>query len=228
MRFFLFLGFLLSNFLTKAQTVSADTFAILLKQSPQAQLIDVRTAGEFAEGHLTGALNINSQRNDFLQALEKLDKNKPVFVYCLSGGRSKAAVNKLHQLGYPDVHELQGGYLKWSSRMKPVEGVTRSTAKAQWTSGRIDSLIQAQPVVLVDVYAPWCAPCQKMAPVLDKLSAEMAGQVSIVKLNADTEKVLLKAYQVDELPTLLVFRHGKLVDRQIGYRDEAALRALLK
>jgi thioredoxin-like negative regulator of GroEL len=50
----------------------------------------------------------------------------------------------------------------------------------------------------------------------------------ILKINADAEKPFMAAYQVDELPTVLVFRNGKLVDRQIGFRDEAALRALVK
>ncbi|QJW89404.1 thioredoxin [Spirosoma taeanense] len=226
MKYILFL--LLLGHRLLAQTVSVDTFATMLKQSQQAQVIDVRTPAEFAEGHLPGAVNINSQRDDFSQALGTLDKNKPVFVYCLSGGRSKGAVEKLRQLGYTDIHELKGGYLKWSSRMMPIEGVSRSAAKAQWTTDRFDSLVQAQPLVLVDVYAPWCAPCKKMAPVIDRLAEEMAGQATIVKLNADTEKSLIAAYQVDELPTLLLFRNGKLVDRQIGFRDEAALRALLK
>lgn len=227
MRFIVLMSFLLTASLTKAQVVSVDTFATLLKQSPQPQLIDVRTPGEFAEGHLPGARNINSQREDFTQALTALDKSKPVFVYCLSGGRSKVATQTLRKLGFKDVHELKGGYLKWSSRMMPVEGVMRSVGRAQWTTVRFDSLLRAQPFVVVDVYAPWCAPCKKMAPVIDKLSAEMAGQTALIKLNADTEKLVLKSYQVDELPTLLVFRNGKLVDRQIGYRDETALRTLL-
>lgn len=212
----------------RAQTVSVDTFATQLKQSPAAQLIDVRTPTEFADGHLPGAVNINSQRDDFGQALASLDKTKPVFVYCLSGGRSSRAVAQLRELGYTDVHELKGGYLKWSSRMMPVEGVTRSTAAPQWTKARFDSLTRAQPLVLVDVYAPWCAPCKKMAPIIDKLTQELSGQATIIKLNADTEKSMMAAYQVDELPTLLLFRNGKLADRQIGFRDEAALRAMLK
>lgn len=221
--------FLLVAALTgRAQTVSVDTFATQLKQRPQAQLIDVRTPAEFADGHLPNAVNINSQRPDFSQALSQLDKLKPVFVYCLSGGRSKGAVEKLRELGYSDVHELKGGYLKWSSRMMPVDGVTRSTAQPEWPIARFDSLRQKQPLLLVDVYAPWCGPCKKMAPAIEKLQQELAGSATILKVNADTEKPFLAAYQVDELPTLLIFRNGKLVDRQIGYRDEAALRALLK
>ncbi|QJD80746.1 thioredoxin [Spirosoma rhododendri] len=213
---------------SQAQTVSVDTFATQLTQSPQAQLIDVRTPAEFADGHLPDAVNINSQRPDFTQALSQLDKTKPVFVYCLSGGRSKGAVEKLRQLGYTDVHELRGGYLKWSSKMMPVAGVARSTAQAEWPTARFDSLIRKQPLVMVDVYAPWCGPCKKMAPTVEKLQQELTGQATIIKVNADTEKAFMTAYQVDELPTLLLFRNGKLVDRQIGFRDETALRALLR
>ncbi|CCG98199.1 thioredoxin 1 [Fibrella aestuarina BUZ 2] len=228
MNYFFSAALLFIGLCARAQTVSVDTFATQLKQSPAAQLIDVRTPAEFADGHLPGAVNINSQRDDFGQALASLDKSKPVFVYCLSGGRSSRAVTQLRELGYTDVHELKGGYLKWSSRMMPVEGVTRSTAAPQWTQARFDSLTQAQPLVLVDVYAPWCAPCKKMAPIIDKLTQELTGQATIIKLNADTEKPLMAAYKVDELPTLLIFRNGKLADRQTGFRDEAALRTMLK
>lgn len=228
MNYLLLALFVLSGCYAQAQTVSADTFATQLKQSPKPQLVDVRTPGEFGEGHLPGAVNINSQGADFDQALKTLDKTKPVFVYCMSGGRSRGAAQKLRDLGYTDVHELRGGYLKWASKMMPVEGVTRSTAKPQWTTARFDSLLRAQPLVLVDVYAPWCAPCKKMMPLVDKLAQELAGQLSVAKFNADTEKAMLAAYNVDELPTLLVFRNGKLADRQTGFHDEPALRAMVK
>lgn len=110
----------------------------------------------------------------------------------------------------------------------PVAGVTRSTKQAEWTTARFDSLLRKQPFVMVDVYATWCGPCQKMAPAIEKLRQEFAGKTTILTINADTEKPFLAAYQVDELPTLLIFRNGKLADRQIGFRDEAALRALLR
>lgn len=228
MNYTLFLSLLLLGYCAQAQTVSVDTFATQLKQSRQPQLIDVRTPGEFADGHLPGAVNLNAQATDFSQTLATLDKSKPVFVYCMSGGRSKGAVEKLRELGYTDVHELKGGYMKWTSKMMPIAGVARSTASPQWTPARFDSLIHAQPLVFVDVYAPWCAPCKKMIPVVDKLTQEMAGQVTFVKLNADTEKPMLAAYQIDELPTVLVFRNGKLTERQTGYRDEAAMRTMIK
>ncbi|QKZ14872.1 thioredoxin domain-containing protein [Spirosoma sp. KUDC1026] len=227
MRILLFVTVLLLGRFGYAQTVAPDTFALALKKVQKPQLIDVRTPAEFGDGHLPNATNINSQGADFTQSLSKLDKNQPVYVYCMSGGRSKGAVEKLHELGYDQVYELKGGYLKWASRMMPVEGVNRSTDKAQWSTARFDSLIQAQPLVLVDVYARWCAPCKKMMPLVDKLGEEMTGKLAVVKFNADTEKAMLAAYKVEDLPTLLVFRNGKLEKREIGFHDEAALRALL-
>ncbi|RAK02742.1 thioredoxin [Larkinella arboricola] len=227
MKFILFLSTLLIAQLSLAQTMSPDSFARQLTQSPQGQLIDVRTAQEFAGGHLDKAINLDFKRADFEQAAKKLDPGKPVFVYCLSGVRSRAAAEKLREWGYGPVYELGGGYLKWSARMMPVVGVQRSSAPAQWNAQRLDSLVRSQSLVLVDVYAPWCAPCQKMAPIIDKLSTEWAGKAVIVKLNADQEKKMLAQYRVEELPTVLLFRNGTLVDRKIGFQDEAALRSLV-
>ncbi|TLU98213.1 thioredoxin [Dyadobacter luticola] len=227
MKYKLLFSFLLFSQVLLAQSVAPDTFALQLKEARQPQLIDVRTPGEFADGHLPDAVNIDAQSASFDQSLAKLDKDKPVFVYCLSGGRSKMAAEKLHKMGFNDVHEMKGGYLKWSARMMPVAGVKKSTAKPEWNAARFDSLIRSQKLVMVDVYASWCAPCKKMAPIIDQVSQQIAGKATIVKLNADTEKPLMKAYQIEELPTILIFRNGKLTDRKLGFQDEAALKALL-
>ena len=208
-----------------AQTVTADAFKTRLAETPNAQLLDVRTPGEFAGGHLPNAHNLNVQDADFDAGLAALDKTKPVFVYCLAGGRSQAAKTKLQAMGY-QVYELQGGYLKWTAKMFPIVGVQRNTTST-WTPARLNSLIQSQPVVLVDVYAAWCGPCQKMRPTIEKLTEEFAGKVSVVKINADADKEIMKQYSVDEIPVFLLFRNGKLVSREIGYQEESRLRALL-
>jgi thioredoxin len=195
--------------------------------TPNAQLVDVRTAAEFAEGHLANAKNLDVRQPDFNQAVAQLDRKRPIFVYCLSGGRSKTAAEQLRAMGYGPVYEMGGGYLKWTSRLMPVEGVARSDKRSQWTLQRLDSLVKAQPLVLVDVYAPWCPPCKKMAPTIDKLATEWAGKAVILKVDADAEKSLLQSLTVDELPTILLYRNGKLVGRHIGFQEEKALRAML-
>ena len=79
-----------------------------------------------------------------------------------------------------------------------------------------DVLGSAQPVV-VDFYADWCPPCRMMTPAVEQLAAELAGKVKIGKLNVDDNQELAIRYGVMGIPTLGLFRDGKLVDRLVGY-----------
>lgn len=87
---------------------------------PSICLVDVRTAEEYADGHLKGALNIDVKRADFEeQARQQLPKGKTLAVYCRSGGRSKRAASLLTEMGYKVV-EQNTGYLGWVEAGKPV------------------------------------------------------------------------------------------------------------
>lgn len=84
------------------------------------QLIDVRSANEYAEGHIAHAANIDALQNDFLaKAQRSLSKKKPAYVYCRSGKRSMMAANKLAKAGYKVIN-LRGGILEWMDAGKPV------------------------------------------------------------------------------------------------------------
>src|SRR5688572_26704031 len=96
------------------ETVSVNDFESKLKATENAQLLDVRTTGEYTEGHLDKAKNIDWNGDSFETEVQKLDKSKPVFVYCLVGGRSKKASSKLKDVGFTTVYNLDGGYMKWS------------------------------------------------------------------------------------------------------------------
>jgi thioredoxin 1 len=85
-----------------------------------AQLVDVRTPEEFADGHLEGAVNIDWLADDFASKTTSLDKSKPVLVYCAFGGRSEEALNSLKQAGFADVHDLVGGIKAWKKGGGPV------------------------------------------------------------------------------------------------------------
>ncbi|MBC3787333.1 thioredoxin domain-containing protein [Spirosoma utsteinense] len=210
-----------------AQSLTADAFEQQVKQLPAGQLLDVRTPGEFGGGHLPGAKNLDFRNPDFGKNLASLDKKKPVYVYCLSGGRSTEAAKLMREQGFTSVYELQGGYLKWTTRMKPIEGAqTKSSAKAV-TPAELQTWAASNRLVLVDFYAPWCAPCQKMMPIIDQLQTQYAGKVLVVKADADASKALMQAYQIDEIPTLLVIKQGKLSERLIGLQTTAYLTELL-
>jgi len=79
-----------------------------------------------------------------------------------------------------------------------------------------DVLGSEEPVV-VDFYADWCGPCRMMTPAVEKLAEEFAGQVKIGKLDVDIDQEIAIRYGVSGIPTLGLFRGGKLVDRMVGY-----------
>jgi thioredoxin 2 len=70
--------------------------------------------------------------------------------------------------------------------------------------------------VLLDLWAPWCGPCRMIAPVLEQLAAEMAGRVRIAKLNVDENQATASRFNVRSIPTLLILKSGREVDRLVG------------
>ncbi len=79
------------------------------------QLLDVRTAEEFGDGHVERAVNIDVLKDDFSEKAKSLDPDKPVYVYCRSGKRSAKASSILKDMGFNEIYDMEGGYLKWES-----------------------------------------------------------------------------------------------------------------
>jgi rhodanese-related sulfurtransferase len=88
-------------------------FAKKLAESPDAQLVDVRTPEEVANGYLEGMVNIDYASPDKVAQLKQLDPNKPVFVYCAAGGRSARAADILKANGFTEIYDLTGGMTRW-------------------------------------------------------------------------------------------------------------------
>lgn len=100
--------------------VGVEDFATALSNSNEALLLDVRTDKEFMEGHLMGATQLDFFRDDFKEEVEKLDRSRPVFVYCRSGNRSGKAAKLMKELGFAEVYNLEGGFGAWSSAGKAI------------------------------------------------------------------------------------------------------------
>jgi len=81
--------------------------------------------------------------------------------------------------------------------------------------------------VLVDFWAEWCGPCKMIAPILDELSAEMAAQVKIAKVNVDENRELATQFSIRSIPTLLVFKDGQVKGQMLGAMSKASLKERL-
>ena len=94
--------------------IEATGFAEKINTTQKPQILDVRTPEEFTQGHIDDAVNVNWLGDNFVADAKKFDKTKPIFVYCKSGNRSKKATEKLNELGFKNIYELEGGFMKWS------------------------------------------------------------------------------------------------------------------
>ena len=206
------------------ENVAAIAFAEKIKVTPNPQLIDVRSSEEFASQHLDNAQNINWNSNDFEAKISKLDKTRPVFVYCMVGGRSKKASDKLVDLGFSKIYDLQGGIMKWNAA-----GLSKPSDKIiGMCSQEYGDAIKSDKKVLVNFYADWCEPCKKMAPFLKKMQADLKTKVTIIRLNADENKTIISELKIDELPALLEYENGIVVWKHMGFINEEDLKKQLQ
>ena len=199
---------------------SVQDFAKGISQN-NIQLLDVRTQNEYNSGHLKNAFLADwTDKQAFTERVQYLDKNKPVYTYCLSGGRSQAAAQWLKQEGFKEVHNLDGGIIAWKNENEPLEGVQ---PVPQMTAEQFTKNIPSDKTVLVDVGAEWCPPCKKMEPVVKDLQEVHGNTFQLVTVDGGEQEVVAKELNADSFPTFIVYRNGKEVWRTQGVTTKKKL-----
>ena len=84
------------------------------------------------------------------------------------------------------------------------------------TDGNFDNFVRSYPVTLVDCWAPWCGPCRMIAPAIEELALELSGKVAFGKLNTDENQATAYRFNINAIPTMLVFKNGEMIDRIVG------------
>ena len=96
------------------------------------------------------------------------------------------------------------------------------------TDSSVDAAASQYPLLILDCWAEWCGPCRMIAPVVEELAQEMKGKVVFGKLDVDKNPQTANRYRISAIPTLMVFKNGKYIDKIIGFRDKPKLVADIK
>lgn len=97
------------------------------------------------------------------------------------------------------------------------------------TKNNFDQLVlQNELPVLIDFWAPWCGPCKMVGPIVEEIAAELDGKVAVGKINVDNEQELAVKFGVMSIPTLMVFKNGELVKKQVGFAPKNAILGMLE
>jgi len=215
-----------SNGTGKLSTVNPSEFLEKLNATPEAQLIDVRTPEEFQAGALENARNIDWNSSDFTNQLADLDKNAPVFVYCLSGGRSAEASQALLENGFKEIYELDGGFMAWTNEGLPVANAVQESSGL--TEADFKKLVTTDGYVLVDFSAEWCGPCKKLAPIVSEIEQEFNGKVKVVRIDVDENPELSQTLNVNSIPLLHLYKKGNLVWENVGLTEKSVITEQIK
>lgn len=203
--------------------VPADAFEKGMGQ-PGIQLLDVRTAKEFNTGYLPNALQADfTKKKEFFDRVQHLDKSKPVYIYCLSGGRSAAAARWMRENGYAKVVEMEGGIIAWKQAGKTLTG---ETLGPQFSIPDFEKAVKSEKWILVDVGATWCPPCRKMEPVVKQIVKEK--QLKLVNVDAGKDTDVMNSIGAKAPPTFVLYKDGKEVWRKEGIVSVEEFRSVIK
>jgi len=191
------------------------------------QLIDVRTPDEYKEKHIAGAVNMDVKSDNFEEQIRTLDKAKPIYFYCKSGGRGKKAAQIAVSDGFTNVNNLEKGITGWEEANKPVTSV--ATENTGLTMDDYLALIKkSDKLVLVDFNAVWCGPCKLLRPTVTKLAKKNSDKLELLEIDVDKNPKVANAMNINGIPLLILYKQGKEVWRNLGLIDENELASKLK
>lgn len=192
------------------------------------QLVDVRTPKEYAEKRILNSNNININDAHFEKQMNQLDKSKPLYLYCLVGGRSGKAAEWAAKNGFKEVYNLEGGITAWMGEKKPVEfSTTETKTEGMNFDDYLNHIKASDKLILVDFNAVWCGPCKILKPIVQKYAKKNSAKVDLFEIDVDKNPDVANAMNVRSIPLLLLYKDGKEVWRNMGLINENELEGKL-
>ena len=202
-----------------AQVVNLEGEVLLSKiESDNGVILDVRTKEEIDKGYIVNASFIDFYDPDFSTKASWIKKGQPIFVYCHAGGRSAKAAELLIELGFKNVYNLIGGFSNWKSLGYPIkQGEDADFSEVDtYSVEQVDKILSDNPFTLLVFKTPWCLPCKKLGPVLEKFT-KVKENSNILIIDMDANTALAKHYAVSSVPTILAFNNREVFFTHVGY-----------
>ena len=108
----------------------------------------------------------------------------------------------------------------------PVQ-VSRDTMVTELNESNFDQFVDSNSLAIIDCWAPWCGPCRRMGPIVEELASDLAGKAGVAKLNTDENQAIAIRFNINAIPTLLVFKDKVLVDTLVDLRPKEDIIAAL-
>lgn len=207
------------------ENVDAKKFKELV-DAGKGIILDVRTPEEVADGHINNASTINLYDDDFNTKINLMQKDKEIYVYCRSGGRSSEAAKLLEKNGFSKVYNLKGGISAWENNGFPIvkPNITKDEKIQKITLADFKTLLATDKPVLVDFHTIWCSPCRKMVPIIDGIEGTYKDKAVVMRIDIDKSKELGAAYKIQGVPVFVLFRNGKEIWKHNGMISEEELK----
>lgn len=192
-------------------------------------ILDVRTPQELSSGAIENASTIDFYDPDFERKISKIQKDKTVYVYCKSGGRSSQTAKLLVKSGQAKVVNLSGGIMAWQATQLPLIRTSKKEDKSiqEFSISDFDSMLSLNNIVLADFHTLWCMPCRKISPIIDELKEEYLSSAQILRIDIDNSELLAESFEIKAVPTLLLFKDSKEIWRHTGLISKEELTQLL-
>lgn len=207
------------------EDVNAKRFKELVDEG-KGIVLDVRTSEEVAKGHINNASTIDYYDPEFVQKINLIAKDKEIYVYCQSGGRSSEAAKILQENGFHKIYNLENGIKGWEKEGYPLikQDNQKDEHIQQLSLSEFEELLNTDKPVLIEFHTVWCAPCKKMAPIIDKLEEEFKDKAIVMRIDVDKSKEVGAAYEITGVPVFILFKKGEQIWKHNGMISEEELR----